>query len=376
MVMLICLQPMERHSKFSVRKKIRLGLWLSLIFFVLTLLNSCKQREEISIVWEENRAKAFVIPKSVFYSGDIDQLQVRLQKQVEPVLGQFDEEDDAIVFKPVVPLTAGLTYEIFYQKEMIGSVFVPLPVSAKQTVLASLFPTADTLPENLLKIYLQFSTPMREGEALQYVHLLDENKDTLHDIFLDLPTELWNRERTALTLWLDPGRIKRDLIPNRKMGNPLKKGNRYTLVVSPEWKDVQGLSLRKKFEKNFFVEGRDSRVPELDSWTIQTPKAGTKQPLQINFGESLDYFLLGETISIINDKNEIIPGEIKITDTERRLAFNPQQFWKQGNYRIQVKAILEDLAGNNLNRPFDRDTKTQKQLLDKDVFEREFVISD
>jgi len=376
MVMLICLQPMERHSKFSVRKKIRLGFWLSLIFFVLTFLNSCKQKEEVSIVWEQNRAKAFVIPKSIFYSGDIDQLQVRLQQQVQPVLGQFDEEDDAIVFKPVVPFTPGLIYEIFYQKKIVGSVSIPIPANAKQTVLVNLFPTADTVPENLLKIYLQFSAPMREGEALQYVHLLNENKDTLQDIFLDLPTELWNKERTELTLWLDPGRIKRDLIPNRKMGNPLKKGNWYTLVVSPGWKDVQGFSLTKTIEKNFFVEERDSNVPELTSWNIQTPKAGTNQPLQISFGEPLDYFLLGETISILNHKNEIIPGEIQITDRERRIAFTPQQFWKQGNYRIQVKAILEDLAGNNLNRLFDRDTKTQKQVFDKDVFEREFVIID
>jgi hypothetical protein len=215
MVMLICLQPMERHSKFSVPKKIRLGFWLSLIFFVLTFLNSCKQKEGIYIVWEQNRAKAIVIPKSVFYSGDIDQLQVRLKKQFEPVLGQFEEEGNAVVFKPVVPLTSGLDYEIFYQKEIVGSIFIPLPVNAKQTALVNVFPTADTLPENLLKIYLQFSAPMREGEALQYVHLLNENKDTLHDIFLDLQPELWNKERTALTLWLDPGRIKRDLIPNR-----------------------------------------------------------------------------------------------------------------------------------------------------------------
>jgi hypothetical protein len=376
MVMLICLQPMERHSRPSVHKKIRLGFWLSLIFFVLTLFNSCKQKEEISIVWEGNRARAFVIPKSVFNSADIDQLQVRLQKHVEPVLGEFEKEDGGIVFKPVVPLSAGLIYEVFSQKEMIGSVAIPLPANAKKTALVNLFPTTDTVPENLLKIYLQFSAPMREGEALQHVHLLNESKDTLKDIFLDLQPELWNKEGTALTLWLDPGRIKRDLIPNRKMGNPLKKENWYTLVVSSEWKDVQGLPLQRKMEKKFFVGERDSNSPELASWKIQPPKAGTNQPLEIGFGEPLDYFLLGETINIINDKSEIIPGEIKINDKEKRIAFTPQQQWKQGSYRIQVKAILEDIAGNNLNRPFDRDTKIQKQVFDKDVFEREIIVKD
>lgn len=374
MVMLTCLQPMERLCNFSFSNRIRLGALLSLIFFVLTLLNSCKGKDEISIVWEDNRANAIVIPKSIFNDGNMDQLQVRLQTQLEPVLGEFAKEDDGIVFKPVVPFTAGFVYEVFSQKEKLGAVSIPLPVNAKKTVLTNIFPTVDTVPENLLKIYLQFSAPMREGEALQYVHLLNENKDTLHDVFLDLQPELWNKERTALTLWLDPGRIKRDLIPNRKMGNPLKKGNWYTLIVSPDWKDVQGLPLQNKIEKKFFVGERDSRSPELSLWTIQTPKAGTNQQLEISFGESLDYFLLGETINILNDKKEIIRGEIKILDKEKRIAFTPQQPWKSGSYRIQVKAILEDLAGNNLNRPFDRDTKIQKQVFDKDVFEREIVI--
>lgn len=376
MATLTYLQPVERLYNFSFSNKIRLGFALSLIFFVLPLLNSCKGKEEISVVWEENRAKALMIPKSIFITGNIDQLQVRLQKQAEPVLGEFEKEDDDIVFKPVVPFTAGLVYEVFFQKEMLGSVSIPLPVNANKTALTNIYPTADTVPENLLKVYLQFSAPMREGEALQYVHLLNENKDTLRDIFLDLQPELWNKERTALTLWLDPGRIKRDLIPNRKMGNPLKKGKWYTLTVSPEWKDVQGLPLEKKIDKRFFVSQRDSHSPELLAWNIQTPKTATNQPLEINFFAPLDYFLLGETISIINDKNEIIPGVIKITDEERKIAFTPQQAWRQGSYRIQVKAILEDLAGNNLNRPFDRDTKIQKQVFDKDVFEREFDIKD
>jgi len=365
---------MQKHSKFSVRNNIRLGFALSLIFFVLTLLNSCKAKDEISIVWEDNRAKAIVIPKSIFNADDIDQLQVRLQKHIDPVLGEFEKGDDAIVFKPVVPFTAGFVYEVFSRKKMIGSVSIPLPANTKKAVLTNIFPTADTVPGNLLKIYLEFSAPMREGEALQYIHLLDDNKDTLHDVFLDLQPELWNKERTALTLWLDPGRIKRDLIPNRKMGNPLRKENWYTLTVSAEWKDVQGLPLQKTRVKKFFVRERDSYSPELGSWTIQTPKAGTNQPLQISFGESLDYFLLGETINILNEKNEIIPGQIKITDKERMIAFTPLQPWKEGSYRIKVKAILEDLAGNNLNRPFDRDTKTQKQVFDKDDFERKFVI--
>ena len=38
----------------------------------------------------------------------------------------------------------------------------------------------------------------------------------MKSIFLELENELWNPEHTQLTLWLDPGRIKRDLIPNQR----------------------------------------------------------------------------------------------------------------------------------------------------------------
>ena len=77
------------------------------------------------------------------------------------------------------------------------------------------------MPENLLKIYLRFSHPMREGQSDKYISLIKNGKDTLPDVFLNLQPELWNEDRTVLTVWLDPGRIKRDLQPNLKLGNPL-----------------------------------------------------------------------------------------------------------------------------------------------------------
>ena len=55
---------------------------------------------------------------------------------------------------------------------------------------------------------------MEEGRSTRYVVLVKEGVDTLKGTFLDLQPELWNDDATELTLWLDPGRIKLDLIPN------------------------------------------------------------------------------------------------------------------------------------------------------------------
>ncbi len=43
-----------------------------------------------------------------------------------------------------------------------------------------------------------------------------------------------------------------------------------------------------------------------------------------------------------------------------------------GNYRIKVEPVLEDLAGNNLNRPFERDMWMKNVNTDKTKFEISF----
>jgi hypothetical protein len=187
--------------------------------------------------------------------------------------------------------------------------------------------------------------------------LIDENNDTLRDIFLDLQPELWNKDNTVLTLWLDPGRIKRDLIPNRQMGNPLKEGKQYKLLVADSWKDVQQRKLKETVEKKFIVTARDEQAPGPARWNLLLPRTGNRQPLTISFNEALDYFLLQETLKLYDENNNIIEGELKILAEEKGMQFIPVHAWKAGKYKIEVAPHLEDLAGNNLERLFDRDLK-------------------
>lgn len=239
----------------------------------------------------------------------------------------------------------------------------------------AVYPTADTVPENMLKMYLRFSAPMREGEALQHITLLDDKNDTIPDVFLNLQPELWNNERTVLTLWLDPGRIKRDLFPNRQMGNPLHQDKLYVLVISNDWKDARGLFLRQSYRKKFVVAARDSLIPQPAQWVVYAPSFKTSQPLQVSLGEPLDYYLLKETIQIINEKGNPVAGKIFITGKETVFEFIPDEPWQPGHYRIRVAAHLEDLAGNNLNRLFDRDLQDPQTQEEKDVFEKVFEIN-
>ena len=88
-----------------------------------------------------------------------------------------------------------------------------------------MYPSTDELPVNQLKLYVHFSSPMSEGWAARAVRVRRaDNDEPLEGVFLAMEPELWDRERRRLTLLLDPGRIKRGLVPNAEAGYPLIQG--------------------------------------------------------------------------------------------------------------------------------------------------------
>jgi len=360
---------------------IRLCKMYNLIFFVLISLYSCgnKNATEISIVWSKEQATGVTIPTKLLNAVSPDSVKQTLKIELNganhtAILGEFSISGQHVIFEPLIPFSRGLRYVIFLRNKPIGEIEIPLANPAGAPTLLSIYPSRDTLPENLLKIYLQFSNPMQEGQSEKYIVLVKNSQDTLHGIFLNLQPELWNEDRTTLTVWLDPGRIKRDLIPNKRLGNPLKKGELYKLGISSEWKDIQGRQLKQAYIKTFFVGSRDSISPDPDKWILKIPRSGAMVPLQIDLNEPLDYFLLKEAISIINEKGNSVPGMVRISDEEKKYQFIPAERWSAGNYTLRVETRLEDLAGNNINRVFDRDLTDKRIPGSKAIFERQFQI--
>ena len=72
----------------------------------------------------------------------------------------------------------------------------------------------------------------------------------------------------------------------------------------------------------------------------------------------MDAILLKETISVYH-KDKRIDGDFSLSDNETLIHFKPKSHWQPGQYQIIVSSILEDLAGNNLNRLFDNDLDTE-----------------
>lgn len=336
---------------------IRLYVACNLIFFV-----SCQSANEdagIRIRWTDKRATGLLIPRQLALAISADslnqQIAVRLAGNETAMLGQFQLTDNDILFEPLIPLTRGLHYTIWLREKLLGEISIPSLNPDDKPALLGIYPTQDSLPENLLKIYLHFSRPMREGQSPKYVAILKNRTDTLPGVFLDLQPELWNADRTLLTLWLDPGRIKRDLQPNKRLGTPLQTGVPYQVVVSANWPDAQGATLSQNGTKSFVTVGRDSLSPDPTQWSVSQPKPGSVEPLEVTFGEPLDYSLLTEALHIMDNEGRAVAGKWQPAGEEKGSLFKPEIPWKAGPYRLKIESRLEDLAGNNLNRPFDRD---------------------
>ncbi len=289
-----------------------------------------------------------------------------------PMIGTYSIVDEGIRFTPRFPPVAGQPYRARLHLAALAErtgrsvaadapaiveavVGVTGPSGEPSTIVTHITPSADRLPANLLRFYVHFSAPMRVGEAGDRIRLLDAEGAIVEDAFLTVPEELWDPERRRLTVLLDPGRIKRDLRPHEELGLPLQAGKRYTLVIDERWRDGTGLPLQAAFETSFTVVSPDREIPRTDTWRITTPSPGTRDPLTLDFPEPLDAALLLRLLTVQRADGTAIPGRAELARAETRWSFTPESDWAADDYRIEVRTELEDIAGNNLRRPFDLD---------------------
>ncbi len=276
------------------------------------------------------------------------------------LIGDYRKEGHKILFRPKYGFVNGAEYTVVIGSTLGRSgrykVSVPAARNDPSAYVANIYPSTSALPMNQLKFYIEFSKPMRFGGAAQYIKLYRMPEKVLEtEAFLAMSEELWDPEGKRLTVFLDPGRIKRGVQPNLQLGLPLVEGRRYRLVIDKKWTDYKGATLTHDFVKEFTVVAVDRESPVPDDWHVQLPDAGTKEPLQITFNEVMDYGLLHSTIVVVNMENKRVNGTIQLARNEQDWLFTPNRPWGEGKHLIIINAWLEDLAGNNLRRKFDVD---------------------
>lgn len=274
------------------------------------------------------------------------------------MFGKSTEEGNKCMFYPAFPLQPGLEYLIGVFPPPHSPIYLylftlPKPDRSPKTTVTAVYPSADQLPENLLKFYIHFSNSMSVGNVYDYIQLLDESGRPLELPFLELGEELWDYDTRRLTLLFDPGRIKSGLVPNLEEGMVLEAGKTYTLRIAPDWKDAEGRSLVHGFEKTFRVIAADTVSPNPYNWEKEWPTAQTHEPVSLRFPEPLDEALLQRIIQVKREDGSVVQGAIQVSEHETRWQFTPDQAWTSGKYHLEIETILEDMAGNSIARPFE-----------------------
>lgn len=276
-----------------------------------------------------------------------------------PMVGQYSIESGRVRFTPMFPLDHGRQYQVTFAAPGVPSITnaVGLPAKDKtpKTTVAQVFPTADAVPENQLRLYIHFSASMGSRGGLDFVHLLDEQGQEVKDPFLPLDAEFWNDDRTRYTVFFDPGRQKRGIAPIADMGRSLTAGKSYTLVIDSEWRDGDGLPLKQQYRRTFKVDPPDEKPLDPGSWKIDAPAAGTSEPLTVTFPEPLDHGLLLRALGVLAPGGKAIEGVVVVGGSELTWAFTPAEPWKAGPHNLVAFGMLEDLAGNRIGRPFEVD---------------------
>lgn len=271
----------------------------------------------------------------------------------EALVGDYVITEDGVRFLPRVAFARAKSYQARFDRggEVLATLdFSPNRAGRESTVRAvAIYPTSDLLPVSLLRIYVEFSAPMRRGEAHRHLRLSrDPGGEPVALPFPAPEEEQWNEGATRFTLILDPSRLgtaptsSSDAAPE---GSPLEVGKRYRLVVERTWPDAEGAPIRDGLDKLFLVDEADRDGGRPESWKI-IPPISRQAPLLVELPGPLDYALLLDGIQARRRDGAALAGRARISNNETHWTFQPEAGWASGPYVLRIDPKIEDPSGN------------------------------
>lgn len=277
------------------------------------------------------------------------------------IQGTWKQTENQSIFTPLVPLQWNTSYTLLHNNNL-HTFTIPIPEDYKPLQVTAIHPNTTTLPANFLKWYIQFSKPINPSRIYDHITITDGDGNPIDRALLPLLNPLLSKDRTLLTLWIEPGRQKRDLGPNARLGSVFKTGERYALSISG-LKDHNGISMPSHFTQQFTIATADRKKPAIETWMIKTPTPGTIEPLRIICNETLDYGSIQDALHITTKTGIEIAGKTQWNPKKKTIYFIPISNWNNDYYTILFDKTLEDLAGNNIVRLFDADVRDSSKEL-------------
>ncbi len=324
-------------------------------FFLLQICICIGYAQEVS---DFITNKNFIAIKSQDATNSIRVYKGYLSKeellQAIPIIGRTKITNTETRFTPKVPFDWNQAYTAIYNST-IEHFTIELPSDYKHLKVISVYPSSKLVPANILKWYVRFSKPVNEASIYDHLHFITKKGDTLSNATLFLKNPLISEQGKLLTIWVEPGRQKRELKPNQKLGTVFVPEKEYTLAISKTIKDQSGIPMNKSFQNTFMISEADRTKPNIKKWKLLPPKKNTRFHLEIQTNEILDYGSATHSFSILNNRNSRIEGQWELKNQDSSLVFSPNQSWESGTYKIIINPQLEDTAGNNLERLFDQE---------------------
>lgn len=275
--------------------------------------------------------------------------------ELPPILGSYEVSASELRFVPSLHLAAGQRYRARWCAGghcLIAEYQAPLPEAGPAPTVVAVFPSPDELPANNLKFYVHFSQPMREQSGIiDQFRLVEESGEEAREPWRR--SEFWSDDFSVLTLRIHPGRIKHGVSAREAAGPVLIPGRRYALEIKAGVVSREGGRLEAQILKKFTVSEDDCSRPLPEHWQISCPALGTREPLAVNFGESLDSVLASSCLSVADETGRNVDLERRLLPFERAIELRPIEPWRDVEYQLRVEKILEDLAGNTPMRLFD-----------------------
>jgi hypothetical protein len=291
------------------------------------------------------------------------------------VAGAYALDQDGLHFTPRFAFVSGLRYTARFRlggtaQERAFEMHAP-PAPAPR--VTALHPSGDELPENTLRLYVQFDSPMAVRGAHRHVRLLDGAGQEIPLAFVDLGDGLWDAARTRLTLLFHPGRVKRGIAPGERLGPPLRAGGEYRLVLSGLLANSAGVPMGADFARVFRATQADREPPDFSRVVVRPPDAAAA-PVRLELPEPLDHALLQRWIWIEDESGERVDGTAEVESGETSWVFRPARPWRPGRHTARLARALEDRAGNRFERAFDRDLVARPEAESAEPYRLQFDV--
>lgn len=267
------------------------------------------------------------------------------------VAGRVTRDRDVLTFTPAFGFVEGVDYVARIQAPGEPHQLVPFRIRSERAtadaIVTEVFPSGDVLPENVLRFYIHFAVPMAPHVAFDHITLRDGDGVVDDAAFMRFKQELWNEDRTRLTVLIDPGRIKREVATNRDLGPALTAGETYHLTVEGGWPSADGTRQLSTFSKAFSVSAALRERPDVQRWAVSAPCVGTRDPIEVALDRPFDRHALATGLRVMTHDEQAIAGTLDVVDGEQGWRFVPDEPWAGRDLRVVVDPDVEDVAGNN-----------------------------